>query len=321
MRGADLILLHPAQGGTGLHDQEAIAKPWQIGYLAATKLQEVATMHKTLAPLLLLFSALPAFGQWPDFPTPGVPLTAAGQPDYQAPTPRTAEGHPDFSGLWEPWPRSAPGREATARNGGSLPAAAAGTPPAGTFFDLGANIDGGLPYQDWARELRDARVADGMKDNPDANCLPMGLTQLHLHPQPRKIIQLPHLIVMLYEGNQGLRQIYLDGRPLPDNDPQPWWYGYSVGHWEGDTLVVQTSGLRDDGWLDVNGSPQTLSASYTERFTRPDYGHMIVDVSIDDPTAYTAPFTVRMEHGLMLNTELIEFICNENEQSTQFFDP
>lgn len=280
-------------------------------------------MHKLPSTLLLisLSLSLPAFAQWPDWPTPDVPRTATGEVDYAAPAPRTPEGNPDFSGLWELWPRSAPGRLAAERNGGSLPSPAPGAPPAATFFDLGANMEGGLPYQDWARALKDQRVADGMKDNPDANCLPMGLTQLHLHPQPRKVIQLPHLIVIMYEGNSGLRQIFMDGRPLPDNDPQPWWYGYSVGHWEDDTLVVETMGLRDEGWLDVNGSPQTVSAKYTERFTRPDYGHMIVDVTIDDPAAYTAPFTVRMEHGLMLNTDLIEFICNENEQSTQYFDP
>lgn len=278
-------------------------------------------MHKTLSSLILLAACLPAHAQWPDWPTPDVPLTADGQPDYTAPLPRTNAGHPDFSGVWELWPRSTPGRQAAERNGGTLPTPVPGTPPAATFFDLGVNLEGGLPYQDWARELRDARVADGMKDNPDANCLPMGLTQLHLHPQPRKFVQTPTLIVVMYEGNSGLRQIFLDGRPLPANDPQPWWYGYSTGRWEGDALVVETIGLRDDGWLDVNGSPQTLSAKYTERFTRVDYGHMIVDVTIDDPATYTAPFTVRMEHGLMLNAELIEFICNENEQSTQYFDP
>ena len=105
-----------------------------------------------------------------------------------------------------------------------------------------------------ARELRDARVADNMKDNPDANCLPLGHMQLHLHPQPRKIIQLEDLIVIIWEANYGLRQIFLDGRSLPDNDPLPWWYGYSIGHWDGDTLVVETAGLRDGGWLDVSGS-------------------------------------------------------------------
>jgi hypothetical protein len=160
-----------------------------------------------------------------------------------------------------------------------------------------------------------------MKDNPDAHCLPRGYMQFHLHPQPRKIIQTPAEIVMIYESNYGLREIYTDGRSLPDADALPWWYGYSVGHWEGDTLVVQSSHFRDDGWLDVNGSPLTDQATITERFTRVNFGHMQIDVTIDDPKAYTKPFTVRVNQEIMLDTDLIEFICNENEQSSQHFDP
>jgi hypothetical protein len=166
-------------------------------------------------------------------------------------------------------------------------------------------------------------VADNQKDNPDANCLPMGFMQLHLHPQPRKIVQTPQLIVIMYEGNQGLRQIFMDGRPLPtvDENLQPWWYGYSVGHWEGDTLVVESVGFRDDGWLDVFGSPLTDKGKLTERWRRPDYGHLEIDVTVDDPKAYTKPFTVRVSHQLTVDQELIEFICNENEKSSQHYDP
>lgn len=256
-----------------------------------------------------------ALSQWPPHPTPDVPRTADGEPDLDAPPPRTPWGTPDLSGIWERYGGFA-GDEERARA-----APDSGGPPLATFFDLGANFDNGLPYQDWARELRDQRVADGMKDNPDANCLPMGHMQLHLHPQPRKIIQLPELIVMIWEGNSGLRQIFLDGRSLPDNDPQPWWYGYSTGYWDGDTLVVETIHIRDGGWLDVNGSPLTDQGRIVERFTRDTYGHMTIDVTIDDPSAYTEPFTVRIEHGIMLDTNLIEFICNENEKSTRYFDP
>jgi hypothetical protein len=145
--------------------------------------------------------------------------------------------------------------------------------------------------------------------------------QMHMHPQPRKIIQTPDVMVILYEGNAGVRQIFLDGRPLPDNDPQPWWYGYSIGNWDGDTLVVETVGFRDGGWLDVQGSPLTDEGKLIERFTRLDYGHLQIDVTVDDPKAYTEPFTVRVRHRVMLDTDLIEFICNENEKSTQHFDP
>ena len=256
-----------------------------------------------------------ANAQWPPYPTANVPRTADGEPDLAAPTPRTAWGTPDLSGIWD---RFGGFGQAEQNADAAVPTDA---PPAATFFDLGSNIEGGLPYRPWARELMEQRVADGMKDNPDANCLPMGHMQLHLHPQPRKIIQQEDLIVMIWEGNQGLRQIFLDGRPSPDNDPQPWWYGYSIGHWEGDTLVVETTHLRDGGWLDVNGSPLTDQGRIIERFTRDNYGHMIVDVTIIDDTAYTEPFTVRVEHGIMLDTNLIEFICNENEKSTRYFDP
>lgn len=281
-----------------------------------------STLITTGFALLLCWLSLPALAQWPDWPTPDVPRLADGSPDYDAPPPRTEDGHPDLSGVWELWGRSRPGRAEARRleADGVQREAEPGAPPLASFFDLGANMDGGLPYLDWARELREQRIADGMKDNPDANCLPIGHMQLHLHPQPRKIVQLPHLIVMMWEANGGLRQVFMDGRPLPDNDPQPWFYGYSIGHWDGDTLVVETTGFRDDVWLDVNGSPLTSNGKITERFTRVSYGKMQIDVTIEDPSAYSEPFTVRVEHGVMLDTELIEFVCNENEQSTQYFD-
>src|SRR5690606_32506152 len=153
-----------------------------------------------------------------------------------------------------------------------------GTPPPATFWDIGANIEGGAPYTDWARAVRAERMASNSKDNPDAHCLPMGHMQFHLHPQPRKIIQTPDVMVILYEGNAGIRQIFLDGRPLPGPDALPWWYGYSVGHWEDDELVVTTTGFRDDVWLDVNGSPLTSSGKIVERFRRPTYGKIEIDV-------------------------------------------
>jgi hypothetical protein len=161
------------------------------------------------------------------------------------------------------------------------------------------------------------RKEQNSKDNPDAHCLPMGLMQFHEHPQPRKIVQTPAVLLILYEGNFGVRQILTDGRPLPDNDPQPWWYGYSVGRWEGDTLVVQTKGLRDGGWLDIYGSPLTDAATITERFRRLNYGTMKIDVTIDDPKAYTKPFTVRVNQRIMPEGEIIEFICNENNRAPQ----
>jgi hypothetical protein len=159
-------------------------------------------------------------------------------------------------------------------------------------------------------------MARNSMDNPDAHCLPLGLMQLHTHVDPRRIVQTPSLVVMIYEANYGLRQIYMDGRPRPGNDPQPWWYGYSRGGWEKDTLVVETTHFRDGGWLDINGSPLTDAATMTERFRRPSYGYLEIDVTVDDPKAYTRPWTVSLRQRLMVDTEMIEFICNENEKSS-----
>jgi hypothetical protein len=194
-------------------------------------------------------------------------------------------------------------------------------PPLATFFELGQNIQGGLPFTPWAADLRKARVATDAKDNPDANCMPMGITQFHMQPQPRRIYQLPKEILIEYEANYGLRHIYMDGRKLPpQGEPQPFWYGYSVGRWEGDTLIVETNNLRGaeegpyDGWLDVRGSPYSGQAKFTERFRRPIFGKLEIDITLEDPKAYTKPFTVRINQRLMADEELIEFVCNENQQ-------
>ena len=140
--------------------------------------------------------------------------------------------------------------------------------------------------------------------------------QLHSHPQPRKIIQTPGLILMIYEANGGLRQIFMDGRPLPGDDAQPWWFGYSVGKWDGDTLVVETTGFRDMGWLDEEGTPITSGGKMIERFRRVDYGTLEIEITLDDSKTFTKPWTVKLNQRLMPNTELIEFICQENNRST-----
>jgi hypothetical protein len=281
---------------------------------AALLMKKLFAASALLAALCAL--SVPASAQWPDYPTANVPRKANGEPDLEGPVPRMADGKPDLSGVWQ--------LKRTGRPRGpneKPPPPPPGTPPLATFFNIGAGFPDGLPFQPWARKLREDRMAENNKDNPDAHCLPIGLTQFHMHPQPRKIIQTPNLIVILYESNYGVRQIFLDGRPSPPPDEvEPWWYGYSVGHWEGDTLVVQTTGLRDGGWLDVTGSPLTDQGKITERFRRVNYGNMQIDVTIDDPKAYTKPFTVRVNHQIMLNTDLIEFICLENEQSSRLYD-
>ena len=254
--------------------------------------------------------------QWPPYPTAGVPKTADGKPDLTAPAPRTADGKPDFSGNWI----RGDGQLGPA-GGGTLPGPAPSFtvgPPVSTFRDVGANLKGGLPLLPWAADLVKARRAENSKDNPDAHCLPMGLMQFHNHGQPRKVIQTSGLIVIAYEANYGLRYIFMDGRTLPGKDAEPWWYGYSVGKWEGDTLVVETTGFKDGGWLDIIGNPLTDAAKLTERFRRPTFGTLEIDVTIDDPKAYTKPWTVRVNQRILLNSELLEFVCLENQKFTSF---
>ena len=253
--------------------------------------------------------------QWPSYPTPGVPRTPDGKPVLDGPTPRTPDGKVDFSGVWNRVGGGGRGRA-------GAPPAPATTPdgiPLSTFGEV-AGRGFQLPLQPWAAELKKKRMADNNKDNPDVWCLPIGLMQYHNHGQPRQIVQTKNLILITYESNYGLRYIYMDGRPAPNNDPTPWWFGYSRGWYEGnDTLVVETTNFNGEeraGWLDVNGSPYTDALKMTERFRRPNFGTLEIDVTIDDAKAYTKPFTVRVNQRLMVDSEMIEFICNENEKST-----
>lgn len=258
----------------------------------------------------MLVAAGSSFAQWPSYPTPGEPKTPEGKVNLTAPAPKAADGHPDLSGVWDRG--MAPG----ARPAG--PPVTFGAPPAPgprPFQNLPSLLPDGLPFQPWAAELRKKRLADNSKDHPDAHCLPLHPLQLHSHPQPRKIVQTPGLIMIVYEANGGLRQIFMDGRPLPANDPQPWWYGYSVGHWDGDTLVVETVGFRDMGWLDEEGTPITTAGRMTERFRRVNYGTLEIEATIDDPKTFTKPWTVRLTQRLLPDNELIEFICAENNTS------
>jgi len=275
--------------------------------------------------------------------------TADGTPDLSGVWMRAESGPPRGTGPGRQGARGqAPGGGPPPAAGGPAPAAAAGNgnaaftggrggvqleppterfpidpngPPVATFFEAGGNMEGGLPYTPWASDLRKQRMALVQKDNPDANCLPMGFLQFHLQPQPRKIIQSPQMVLIEYEANYGIRHIYTDGRKLPpQGDVQPWWYGYSVGHWEGNDLVVETNNLRGaeesvhDGWLDVNGSPYSSQAKIVERFRRPTFGHLQIDMTVEDAKSYTRPWTVRVDQRILPDQELIEFVCNENQQ-------
>ena len=265
---------------------------------APTTLAVVAVAVATLSSTVL--------AQWPNHPDPSVPRTKTGEPDLDAPAPRTPDGKPDLSGLWEV--RNAAGR------GAPPPAEPADAPPIAGFRDIGQNIKGGLPLTPLGQEILKKRVAGNSKDNPEAWCLPMGIVQFHTQGAPRKFVQTPKLLVILYEASSGIRQIFMDGRKAPTGDPQPWYYGYSAGRWEGDTLVVETTHMREDGWLDIIGSPITDAATITERLRRPSYGRMTIDVTVNDPKVYTKPWTVRVNQRIMPEQEIIEFICEENQR-------
>jgi hypothetical protein len=263
---------------------------------------------RALWPLLCL-ALLPsaALAQWFHYPTPGLTRTADGTPNLAAPAPRTAQGKPDFTGIWD-YEKNRP-----------CPAAGCFDLPVGKeFIDLSLVVPGGLPFTPWARALVAERKAKNGAEDTHSTCLPSGPIRTHTIPMLRKIVQLPALLLILSERNTSFRQIFLDGRPLPV-DPQPSWNGYSVGAWEGDTLVVQTIGLRDGIWLDAAGSPLTEAAKLTERYRRPSQGTLEIQITVDDPKAYTKPWTITLKSDLTPDTELLDYTCLENEHSVEHF--
>jgi hypothetical protein len=260
---------------------------------------------------LAFVAALAAFSaslsaQWPEMKDPRAPRTPDGKVDMNGPTPRTPDGRPDLSGVWQNVGRA---------QGEPREALSLDEKPLATFANIGVGFKDGLPLQPWAKAVLAERMANFSKDNPDVWCLPLGNQQFNVHTFPRKVIQNPNVLLLLYETHMGLRQIFTDGRTLPKNDPQPWFFGYSVGRWEGDTLVVETTGFKDGGWLDINGSPLTDQGRTIERFRRPTYGTIEIEQTIDDPKAYTRPFTVRLNWRLMPDIEIMEMVCLENNQS------
>jgi hypothetical protein len=254
---------------------------------------------------LTVFTFAPASAQWLNYPTAGVPRLPDGKANLLAPVPRGSDGKPDLTGLWEPDANDGP---ATVFNPNAV------FPP--EFFNIGAQLKSGLPFRPWARDLRNMRQTNDSKDSPDGKCLPMGPLMDHSNRSPRKFLQVPGLMVILYEKSFVYRQIFTDGRLLPV-DPQPSFEGYSTGKWEGDVLTVETIGLRDGSWADQGGTPLTEVAKITERFRRRNFGSLEIEVTVDDPQAYTAPWTVILRHHIKLDTDLLEYVCLENEKSTQ----
>jgi hypothetical protein len=263
--------------------------------------------------------------QWLKYSTAGVPRKTDGKVDMSAPPPRMADGKPDFSGIWmtgEPnlrrtgalsSPKEAPGpREQQNPNDGP------GDPSAITasrqMANIGVDLPGGLPYQAWLAPIVKERTAREAIDDPHIRCLPDNFLRAYGLPHLLKFVHTPNLLVVLNEMNAGYRQVFTDGRPLPE-DPAPSWQGYSSAKWSGDTLVIDTIGVRDDTWIDWNGSVLTEAAKVREQIRRPDFGHLEIQVTVDDPKAYTKPWTVALRQRIVVDTELIDEICLENEQS------
>jgi hypothetical protein len=261
--------------------------------------------------LVLLAAPIAGLGQWLHYPTAGVPKKADGSPNRTGPTPRMSDGKPDFSGIWHTarlipcTPDSSKFIDCGTEIGGSPLA-----------LDLGTDMTGGLPYQPWAAALVKQRKADHGIDDPHVRCLPDNPPRTWVMPHLVKAVHSPKLLVLLYEVNAMYRQIFVDGRP-PLVDPNPSWNGYSTAKWEGDTLVVQTNGFRDDLWIDMAGSPMSEAAVMTERMRRPNYGTLELEITINDTKTYTRPWTVKMVQKIELDTELIDEICLENEKSYQ----
>jgi hypothetical protein len=267
-------------------------------------------MRGFVCVLVAAVLSAPALGaQWLRHPTEGVPRKADGSPDLSAPTPRLPDGKPDFSGIWHAANpnRCVPGTGQFLECGIEI----GGSPLGG---DLGRNLPDGLPYQPHAAALATARRADDSRDDPHVRCLPDNPPRAWTLPHLTRAIHTPKLLALLYEVNAMYRQIHIDGRPLPE-DPTPAWNGYSTARWEGDTLVVQTAGFRDDLWIDTGGSPMSDVARMTERMRRPNYGTLEIELTIDDPKNYTRPFTVNLTQNIELDTELVDEFCLENEKS------
>jgi hypothetical protein len=268
--------------------------------------RNVTRLISTLLLGVAVVGSTAVAAQWPSRPTPG-PKTTDGKPDLRGPTPRTADGKPDLSGVWE---------TIQGRRGGGPAIAAEGTgelPPSGSIFgNVGDQTPGGAPYQPWAAELVKKRQADNSKDNPDAHCLPMGVMQMTSHPYPKKIIQTPSEVIVIYEGSgTTVRELFLDGR-VPAKDVEPWWNGYSTGRWEGDTLVVDITGFNDKTWLAGTGTFHTDALHITERFTRVNKDQINYEVTMEDPNVLTKSWTLTSTLMLREGSRLEEYVCAEN---------
>jgi hypothetical protein len=267
--------------------------------------------------LAALFASDRLTAQWLSYPSRAVPRTADGKVNMRAPAPRMANGTPDLSGLWmTAEPNRGPGATTPAAD---APGNATNITASRQMRDFGVDLQGGLPYQPWLVPIVKERTANEAIDDPHIRCLPDNFLRAYGLPHLLKFVHSPELLVVLNEMNAGYRQVFTDGRPLP-TDPNPTWQGYSSARWSGETLVIDTIGLRDDTWIDWNGSVLTEAAKVREEIRRPDFGHLDITVTVDDPKAYTRPWSVVLKQRIVVDTELIDEICLENEKFETFVD-
>jgi hypothetical protein len=256
------------------------------------------------AVLAALLASAPAVAQWVGYPTAHVPRKPDGTVDMTAPAPRMANGKPDFSGIWIS-DRTEPGKE-TISDTSSLPSGR-------HMANMGVDFEGGLPYQPWQLPIVKRRTENLAIEDPHIRCLPDFFLRAYGLPHMLKFVHTPELLVMLNEMNAGYRQVFTDARALPDT-PAPSWQGYSSAKWDGDTLIVDTIGMRDDTWIDWNGSVVTEAAKIREEIRRLDFGHIEIKATVDDPKGYTKPWTVTLRQRVVVDAELIDEVCLENEQ-------
>jgi len=256
--------------------------------------------------------AVCAHAQWLNYRAPGTPRTRDGKADLAAAAPRASNGRPDLSGIWQA--EGAPFKELVKYIPGDGVNGVGESPPSLYFFNVLADFKSEEAPLQPAAAAALRQQAEAANHGPATLCLPTSPVPIaDVTPSPFKIVQTPGLMLILYEADTAFRQIYLDGRKHPD-DPQPSWLGYSVGRWEGDSLVVEVIGITDRSPLDLVGHPHSDAMRLTERFHRRDFGHMDVQITIDDPKTYTRPFTYKFTDELLPDTDLIESFCTENEK-------
>ena len=264
----------------------------------------------SIVAVAALIAAAPASAQWASTPDDSIPRTAVGKPDLSAPAPNVRR-RPDLSGVWMPDSEPPPPGVHTVEGDQPFPR---------YMINIAADMKPeNVPFRPLAAEIFRQRRAAGETVSPMATCKPTGVPWINSMPLPYKIVQTPTLVLILYEADTVFRQIFLDGRK-PVEDTVPRWMGYSTGRWDHDELVVDTVGLTAESWLDGLGHPHSERLRVTERFRRPDAGHLEIEITLDDPEAYTRPFSYTVKTTALPDDDLLEYFCTENEKSSVNYD-